>query len=123
MAVSEVFICKASLTFKACFDDFKEQRVENDGLVNNEGNKRRSIPKSFGEIVYFQNVEIFKGNGKKIAGEDNLADTAASLKRAYLNTEGKKTNRRSDWETTRETFMDIAKFECNTDREVLCLAV
>ena len=57
---AEVIQSKAALTFVACFDDFKDGFVGNDGMVYNGKSKRQSLPKKFGQEVFFRKVEVFK---------------------------------------------------------------
>ena len=40
--------------------------------------------------MYFQNVEIFKWNGKENQAENDLADTSETLKKTYLKIKGEK---------------------------------
>ena len=51
MIGTEVVIHKAALNFKSCFSAAK--RVDNDGVVCNGNNRRKSLPKEVGQEVYF----------------------------------------------------------------------
>ena len=111
---SEVIISKAALAFRSCYDEFKEGRVRSDGLVSNGPRKKPSLPKTFGQVVYFRNLEIFKWNGQT-SNDEVCVDTALTLQQAFSQVKNKKTDRRSNWETTFSTFCDIAKFPSKTD--------
>ena len=53
---TEIFIVKAALEFKTCFSD--EGRVGVDGKICLGLNKRRLVPKKFGEVVPFTEIEV-----------------------------------------------------------------
>ena len=111
---ADIIISKAALTFRPCFDDIIEGRVGNNGLVCNGANKRPSQPKTFGQLTFFTGVEIFKWNG---IGDRKVAfhDTTQTLWSAFLLVKNKNTAERSSWETTFNTFCDVANFPSKTD--------
>ena len=104
---AEVIQSKAALTFVACFDDLKDGFVGNDGMVNNGKTKRQSLPKKFGQEVFFRKVEVFKWNG--IPNEEiKFVDTAKTLRLVLERIRDRKTSLRSAWETTFQTCRDIS---------------
>ena len=78
MIGTEVVIYKAALKFKSCFSDAK--RVDNNGVVCNGTNKRKSLPKEVGQEVYFREIEIFIWDGKP-NGDVNFRETKDTLQK------------------------------------------
>ena len=113
MISSKVVVSKTDLEMRSCFDDY-EGRVGSIGMVSNGPHKRLSLPKTFGQLVYFKNLEIFKWNGQP-SNDIVFLYTAITLNKAYLRVKNKKTSRRSDWETTLKTFCDLAQFPSKSD--------
>jgi len=54
---AEIFVSKAVLGFRCLFSDAK--RIGNDGELIVGGKKSRAIPKEFGKVTRFKNIEIF----------------------------------------------------------------
>ena len=82
--------------------------------MSNGSGKKPSLPKTFDQLVYFKNLEIFKLNGQT-SNVEVCFDTALTLLEAYTRVKNKKTDRRSNWETTFNTFCDLGKFPSKTD--------
>ena len=54
---AEVIISKAALAFKCLFSD--SARIGSQGELIVSGKKSRAVPKEFGKVTGFKNVEIF----------------------------------------------------------------
>ena len=76
---TEIFIVKAALEFKTCFSD--EGRVGVDGKICLGLTKRRLIPKKFGEVVPFTEIEVFSEDGTPSKEADFFEDEK-SLRKA-----------------------------------------
>ena len=82
------------MSFKALFSDIKGGGLSEGNLVVS-GKKTRAIPKQYGQISKFKNVEIFIWNGVP-NDEIEFKDTRQSLWKAFRKVEFKRTSERSN---------------------------